>query len=184
MREGRRRGKELVESDKGGDMIGPLVDGGDHNTANNDDAKMDTVESPAGYQSDNFFCSHVSNQIQNQNKTSTFSNWRFPGQTSQTNYTQKEQSKDNYSFNFNDPEVEPAARHVDADVSDDRGEAHDQDFDQADECPIMWWTTWFGGRRQSRTELEIWSLNTGFLIETLVQLEQAKWSHIEKVYLS
>ena len=48
---------------RGGDMIGPLVDGDDHNTANNDDAKMDTVESPAGYQSDNVFCSHVSNQL-------------------------------------------------------------------------------------------------------------------------
>ena len=74
MREGRRGGKELIESDQGGDMIGPLVVRDDHNTDNNDDAKMDTVESPAGYQSDNVFCSHVSNQIQNQNKTSTFPN--------------------------------------------------------------------------------------------------------------
>ena len=98
---------------------------------------MDTVESHAGYQSDIVFYSLVSNQIQNENKTSNFSNWMVPGQTSQSNYAQKEQFKDNYSFNFNDPEVELANRHVDAAVSDARGEAHDQDFDQTDGCPIM-----------------------------------------------
>ena len=52
---------------------------------------MDTVESHAGYQSDIVFYSLVSNQIQNENKTSTFSNWMVPGQTSQSNYAQKEQ---------------------------------------------------------------------------------------------
>ena len=102
--------------------------GDDLNTANNDDASK---------QSDNVFCSLISNQNQNETKTSTFSNQRVQGQPSQTNYAQKEQCKDNYSFNFKDPKVEAAVRHVDAAVSDARGEAHDQDFDQADGCPIM-----------------------------------------------
>ena len=50
--------------------------------------------------------------------------------------TQKMQVKSNYNYNFTlyDPEVETATRQVvDAVVSDDP----DQDFDQADGCPIM-----------------------------------------------
>ena len=42
--------------------------------------KSGTISSLAGEQSDNVFCSLISNQ--NQNETATFSNWRIPGQTS------------------------------------------------------------------------------------------------------
>ena len=58
---------------------------------------------------------------------------KYPGQNSQTNYAQKVQ----INYNLNDPEVETAARQYDADVSDDRGECQDQDFDQADGCPLI-----------------------------------------------
>ena len=53
--------------------------------------------------------------------------------------TQKMQVKSNYNYNFNlyDPEVETATRQVDAVVSDEKGDDPDQDFDQADGCPIM-----------------------------------------------
>ena len=85
--------------------------------------------------SNNVFCSLISNQNQNETKSSTFSNWRVPGQPSQTNYAQKEQFKINYNFNLNDPDVKHAAGQIDAVVSDTRGDAQDQD--QADGCPIM-----------------------------------------------
>ena len=55
--------------------------------------------------------------------------------------------------NLNDPEVKTAELQSDADVSDDRSESQDQDYDQVDGCPLMYWTTWFRGRCHSGTKL-------------------------------
>ena len=134
MRGGRRRGTELNESEQGGGMIGPMLGGDDHDTAN-DDAKIDTVKPPAGRQTDDISCTRSLKSNQTQSEVSTYSDWRIPGQNSQTNYVQKVQV--NYNYNLNDPEVETGARQCDADVSDDKGEDKGKDFYQSDGCPLM-----------------------------------------------
>ena len=60
-------------------MIGPTLVGDDLNTAN--DAKMDTVESLDGKQTDDISCTSSLKSNQTQSEISTFSNWRIPGQT-------------------------------------------------------------------------------------------------------
>ena len=54
MRRGWMGGTELNESEQGGGEVGPMQVGEDHDTVNHN-AKMDTVVSPDGKQSDNFF---------------------------------------------------------------------------------------------------------------------------------
>ena len=58
MRGGRRGGTELIERKQGGGMIGPMIVGDGYDNVN-DYAKMklDTVDSPAGKQTNNFSCS-------------------------------------------------------------------------------------------------------------------------------
>ena len=155
---------EFVESEQGRGMIGPMLEGDDHDTAN-DDAKMDMVESPAGKQTNNISCTISLKSNQTQSKISPFSNWRIPDQNSQTNYAQMLKVNVNYNYNLNDPEVETAARQCYVDVRDDKGDNQDQDFFQADGCPLMYWKIWFGGTASKlNITCELRTINTGILI--------------------